>query len=349
MSITAQAGIFGFGAQPGKGTLPTTWYRHRAIVVDLDAIDEVREGPPEVGGIPVPSFPYKPGPVVTGGVTLQPRLMDSLGWLLYGMMGDASVSAVGGGVFTHTFGLDSVNPAFVPWMGFRKFIPAMDNDYTTDMGEIFKDCKVIGGQLTLPNSDPINLRLDVLGREFVLDPAPTSWTWAADFEHWESIPVACETDGIIQIGGDTLPVVAANVGFANVPLDIRQERVFGDPFLEDVTIIQRRLTFDMTVKWRNPDLYREIRTGSVSGTEWSGTPKTGALHIKTVSSVDMPSTAARYALEVDATEVMMSLAGGIQLAGNQSVLMRFTGVALEGTPYATFKLTNKVASYTWPV
>lgn len=347
MSITAQAGILGFGPQVAKGTLATTWYRHRALSIDLDVQDDVREGPPEVGGIAVPTFPYKSGPIVSGGFTLQPRLEDTLGWMLYGLLGDVDTTPAGGGVYDHVFKM-SPSSAFVPWMSFRKHIPAVDNDYATDLGQIFKDCKMVGGTLVLPNDAPVNMRADVLGREFVLADDPDAWVWANTFEHWESIPVACQTDGVITIGGDDMPVVAMNVGFTNVPLDIRQERIYGDPFLEDVTIIQRRLTYDMTVKWKNSELYRKVLTGTVNGTQWSGTPHTGAMHVKTVSSVNMPSTSERYSLTIDADEVMMTQVGGIQLAGNQSILMRFTGVGLEATNYANFTLHNKVASYVWP-
>jgi len=48
---------------------------------------------------------------------------------------------------------------------------------------------------------------------------------------------------------------------------------------------------------------------------------------------------------------MMTQVGGITLAGNQSILLRFAGVALEtdpSQPYATFTLRNLIASYTWP-
>lgn len=346
MGVTAQAGILGFGPQSGKGVLPAKWYRHRATVIDFDVTDPVNEGAPEVGGLSVPTFPYKTGPITAGGFTLQPRLMDTLGWLLYGLMGAHSVSA-SGGAFTHTFGL-AANSGFVPWMGFRKLIPAVDDDYATDLGQIFQDCKMIGGTLTLPNSAPVTLRAEALGCGFTFDDAPNAWTWENTYEHWESIPLACATDGVIQVAGETLPVVAMQVGFANVPQDLRQQRIFGSPFLDDVTILQRRLTFDMQVKWKNPDLYRKIIGGAANATAWSSHPYTGALHVKTVSSVDMPSLAEPYSLEVDASEIMLSQAGGIQLAGNESIMMRFTGVALEGTPYATFKLRNKQADYVWP-
>jgi len=352
MSVTAAKGILGFGPQAAKGTLATVWQKHRALAIDLDAIDETREGPAEVGGLPVPSFPYKAGPLVGGGATIQPRLFGSLGWILYGMLGDVTTAAddYATSAFKHTFHFLEDYEDFNPWMSFRKHIPAVDATPGTEFGQIFKDCKIIGGTLVLPNDAPLNMRVDVLGREFVLDDDPGSWSWAsADFEHWESIPIGCLTGGYIKVDGEEFPVVSATVGFQNVPLDIRQERVFGSPWIEDITTIQRRMVYDMVVKYRNPDLYRKILTGAVDGTVWSGRPTTSSLAIKTVSSEPMPGETDPYALEIDADEIMLNQVGGITLAANQSILMRFQGVALEAANYASFTLTNQVASYTWPV
>jgi hypothetical protein len=43
------------------------------------------------------------------------------------------------------------------------------------------------------------------------------------------------------------------------------------------------------------------------------------------------------------------MVGGLVLAANQPIIMRFTGVALEtDAGYAKFILRNKVAAYNWP-
>jgi hypothetical protein len=62
-------------------------FRHRAADIDLSAIDDVRMGPNEIGGDPVPSFPYKAGQMVGGGATLYPRLQNSFAWLLWAALG----------------------------------------------------------------------------------------------------------------------------------------------------------------------------------------------------------------------------------------------------------------------
>jgi hypothetical protein len=119
---------------------------------------------------------------------------------------------------------------------------------------------------------PLNARVDALGRDFSFDEAANTWTYAEVFEDWESIPVACQTGGYIKIDGEELPVVAANFGWQNMPLDVRQEKVIGDPRIEDVTINSRQFTYDITVKYKSPALYKKVLTGSTVGTQWSAKP-----------------------------------------------------------------------------
>lgn len=357
MATSSQAGLVSFGPQSAKGATPSKWYRHRATMVDLGVVDETREGAPEVGGIAVPTFPYKSGPLVAGGLTIQPRFEDVFGHLLYGLLGGVSSDAdlYNADVYNHTFTMGA-NSTSVPWIGFRKHIPPYGDDLSTDLGEIFKDCKITGGTLSLPNDSPLGMRLDVIGREFVLDPAPAAWTYENTLESWESVPVACAVGGYLKIDGVELPVVAAQVGWQNVPLDMRQERVYGSPFIDDVTIIQRRMSYDLTVRWNNPELYRDVLTGDINGTTWSSKPKTASFEVKAVSSVNMPGETEPYSLTIAADEVMMSQQGGITLAGNGAIMMRFSGVALDATNYASFTLRNKkatnlygVSPYIWPV
>lgn len=364
MTTTAQAGIFGFGPQAAKGTaVPTnSWYRHKATMVDLAALDDQRLGPPEVGGRPLPTIPYKGGIMVGGGATINPRLENSLGWLLYGALGYHSQTSGSGNIKLHTFKLDDTNPGLVRWMGFRKYIPASSDVGDYVMGETYKDCKVTNIVFTLPNDGLISSRVDCIGREFELTSGSNcTWGtisgsaggWAADgeFEDYESIPIGTVLNsGYISVPTfGNLPVVQGQIGIQNVPLDARSEKVYGSPYLEDVTIISRSVTLDLTVKWRNPDLYRQILTGSTTGTVWSATPFTTSVTMLASSPTNMPGESTPYYLQMTATKAMLALTGGIQLAGNQAVLMRFTGTCLDTVgDYVSFVLANQVANYTWP-
>jgi hypothetical protein len=89
-------------------------------------------------------------------------------------------------------------------------------------------------------------------------------------------------------------------------------------------------------------------TGAVDGTTWSPEPKTASFEVKAISSVNMPTEDEPYSLTIAADEVMMNQVGGVTLAGNQSIMMRYSGVALEATNYASFLLRNKATEYVWP-
>lgn len=362
MTTTSQAGIFGFGPQSAKSVAVGTnsWYRHKATLVDLAALDDQRLGPPEVGGRPLPTIPYKAGVNIGGGATINPRLENSLGWLLYGALGYHSVTSGSGDIKIHTFKMDDNNPSLVRWMGFRKFVPASTDpgDYT--MGEIYKDCKIINLGFTLANDGLGQMRMDVLGREFELVQAPAWGTtsgsasgWAADgnFEEYESIPIGSALNaGYINVPTfGNLPVVQGQVTIQNQPLDMRSEKVYGSPYADDITIISRQISLDLTVKWRNPDLYRQILTGQVSGTQWSASPFTTSVVIMACSPSNMPGESTPYYLKITVSKAMMSMNGPIQLAGNQAVIMRYNGVALDTTgDYVTYELANQVPNYTWP-
>jgi hypothetical protein len=448
MSITATSGMLAMGLQTDMETVPTTFYKHKALSVELAISDDTRVGSPEIGGIPTPSFPYKAGVAVGGGVSLQPRLENTIGYWLKAVMGDlqtnlamdsqtlsgqtvvheyffkpykamhprvitsattsgsfivtgtvsgssgqtelltltsgsnvtgtklfteiTSMSIPNDGVKTaklfwfetsdeaycHIAKFNQSSPGYIPWVSFLKYIPPSDLSGTTDLWEYYQDCKIMGMSLNLPNSDPITADFSVLGRKFKfgddlsdIDPGLASTDiLPANYEDWASIPVAVHTDGYIKLGDLTLPVVGASVGMVNAPLDPRQERVYGDPFLNDVTVVSRALTFQLLVKWQNPDLYRAIITGTDTGLEWTSTPFTGSFEVNCVSSVNMDFSVQTpeipYGLYINCPSALLAMKGGITLAANQSVLMTFTGTALSNAgEYAYMRLTNKVASY----
>ena len=358
MAVTAQAGIFGFGPQGAMEEAATLFWKHKATLIDLGINDDIRVGPMEIGSGPFPTFPYKAGYVVGGGVELMPRLHDSIGWLLYATLGDCSTAGTHpNDVYTHTFKPLAADKSFVRWLSLRKYIPRKENDPVTDIGELYTDVKPIGLALTLPNDQPITARWDFMGREFTLVDDISPWTWQnANYENWDSIPVGCELGGFIKFTGggltdEELPVVGARVTFANQNLDIRQEKVYGSPALEDITIIQRQITFDCTIKWNNPGLYKAILTGSNVGSAWSSNPMTGEMDIAMVGTGIAGSGTDKYQLNIAAQNIMWQMNGPIQLAGGQAIIARFTGTALEpdAGDYATFILKNEATGYSWPL
>src|SRR3990172_3704353 len=362
MAVTAQSGIFSFGGQSAKGTIAATYYQHRGQNIDLGIVSDDRIGPPEVGGISTPTFPYRAGVSATGGALLNPRLENTIGWLFYGGMGAWSAEAnknVFGttvtGMTAHTFIFSTTLDTYLPWMTFRKHIPGSST--TNDQGEIYIDSKILGMTIALPNDGPLTIRVDVMGRaidtQFVGDP---SWTYNNTLmEDYQNIPVGCATGVFFKVpdfSASALPVVQATFTIANQPLDPRQEKIFGSPYLEDITIIQRNLAVEMMVKWTDPQLYNSILTGSTNGTQWSANPWVSDLDVYAVSGGLISTTGAPYQIRLMSEAVRYAVVGGIQLAGGQAVMMRIRGEAIAPSSgnFATIKLGNgaNATQYTWP-
>jgi hypothetical protein len=357
MAVTAQTGILSFGGQSGKGTVSSTFYQHRAADIDLSTTSDDRLGPPEVGGINTPTIPYRAGVLVSGGATINPRLENTVGWMLHGALGSWSATqdenvfgTADTGVYHHVFKFAS-DSGFVPYMSFRKYIPG--ETATDDLGETFLDCKIVNLALALPNDGLINARVDVLGREPSFDDDPT-WTYGnTEMEDYQSIPIGSVTGGYLKVptfSATALPITAANVTLTNAPLDVRQEKNFGSPYLDEVTVIGRSLTVDLVVKWKDPQLYMSILTGSTTGTQWTAAPWVNDLDVYALSTDVIPSQASPYQLRVQAPEIMYQLNGGIRLAGNNAVMMRITGTAIAPSSgdYCTIDVANKATDYTWP-
>lgn len=358
MAVTAQTGTFSWGAQAAKGTIATEFFKHFAADIDLAPVSDDRLGAPEIGGDPVPTFPYRGGVMVGGGATINPRLQDTFGWLLTGVAGACAVATdkdVTGATVTgfnhHSFTFSTVK-SHVPFMTFQKVIPG--NTTTEFLGEQYQDCKIVSMAIACPNDGPISVRLDVLGRKPAYDDNPSYTYENTQFEDYKSVPVASVEGSYLKVpafSANALPITQATITLANQPLDVRQEKNFGSPYLDDVTIVGRQLTVDMILKWTDPQLYLDIITGSTTGTTWTASPWVSDLKVLTLSSgLAIDSPVQPFQFMVEAPAVMYQLVGGIRLAGNGAVMMRVQGTAIASTgTYYTLHLGNeRTTAYTFP-
>ncbi|GAF67360.1 unnamed protein product, partial [marine sediment metagenome] len=182
MAVTAQNGILSFGAQTAKDSVSATYYQHRAADIDLGIQSDDRLGPPEIGGIAVPTIPYRAGVLAAGGATIHPRLEDTFGWLLHGAVGavtstqDENVfGTVDTGYWHHEFTLPTPSTE-LPFMTFRKEIPAATSG--DELGEIYENSKITSMAFMLPNDGLIQARVDVLGTAEETQYAdPAGWTY----------------------------------------------------------------------------------------------------------------------------------------------------------------------------
>ncbi len=354
MTLTAQASTYSWGGQSAKETVAALWYRHRVLDGDLAEISDERMGQPEVGGTPVPTLPYRAGYMVGGGLSVYPRFEDVFGWILYGAMGSVTTTADTPeiGMHQHKFGF-AANPAFMNYMSFRRHLVGAAAAGAEDLGTVYEDGRIIGLTFNLPNSGIPTARVDVLAREFTFED-PSAWSYVNTMEDPLSVPISCTVGGYIKIPGydaANLPVIGAQIAIQNVPLDIRQEMVYGSPKLDDVTPVFRNMTVTLTLKWADPDLWRTILTGAVGGASWITAPFIEDLDIVALSPADITGKANPYSLRIQASNVVWQPVGGIRLAGNESVMLSIRGVAFDnpGGDYNSLTLENEVTAYAWPV
>ena len=376
MGVTSRTGLFGFGQQSAETVAPTKWYKHKAAAIDLAIVDDTRVFPDEVGGVPVPSGMFKAGVAAGGGATLYPRLEDSFGHLLSAAFGKVTTTLAkniegtadeNSVVNTHVFSMDYAQWSYLPWMGFRKIIDKASGAVDAEIiGEQFLDGKVLGLSFTLPNQGLITCRVDALCKDYdmVEDPEGVG-TWAfenATYEDYTSVPLATFKDanssviqGTIDVGATdfvNLPIIAASVQLANAPEQDQLERIYGDPWRDEITVVARSIQVMLTVKWKNPELYQKMITGAISGGgEWNPSPFVDSLAFDVISPKVIPGTdtssTEQYMFRFNAAKVGFAPRGGIQLAGNQSVMLQLVGTVLEDDSgeYATISLQNAVAEY----
>ena len=376
MGVTARTGLFGFGQQASEAADPAKWYKHKAAAIDLAIVDDTQVFPAEIGGVPVPNGMFKAGVTAGGGATLYPRLEDSFGHLLFAALGKVVTTAgesllgttdTNAKVNTHVFSMDYSQWSYLPWMGFRKIIDKAPGSADTDIiGEEFTDGKVLGLSFTLPNQGLITCRVDALCKEYdmVEDPEGAG-AWAfenATYEDYTSVPLATFKDanasiinGTIDVGSTTfaeLPIIAASFQIANAPEQDQLERIYGDPWRDEITVVARSMQVMLTVKWKDPKLYQKIITGATSGGgEWSPQPFVDSLTFDVISPKVITGTSTgkteQYMFRVNCDKVGFAPRGGVQLAGNQSVMLQLVGTVLEDDSgeYGTITLQNDVASY----
>lgn len=363
MTITSQGGIFGFGVQTGKGSLPTAWYRHKALSLAFGPRVEKDSAPPEIGGSYNPTGTYKSGASYGGRATILPRLEGDFGWLLLGLTGYAAAPvALPTGAQQHLFTqapLVSGGAGFIPWMGFRRLIPAVST--ANDMGDIGQDCVINGMRFTIPQVGPLASDINLTGRIPTLDDAPDLWTWEDTYEDFESTPMSMKgTFALPSFAPGAQPATGVQVSIMNNTTSIREERIIGSYFPDDFAPRQRVATVEWTYKWSDPELCRFIFNSNAD----AGANNNGNFEpcidftdceIIVESPCDISELIAQpWRLRFYFPKIDWQEAGPIVLAGDEILMQRYQGIAYENsddpTTYFQIELENEYGSaYTVPV
>jgi len=350
MSVMPQASIVGWGIQPSKGVAPTTFYKHPALNADLSEIDDVRVSPPEINGVPVPSAPYSVGPAAQGGIRINPRLAGVIGWLLKAIAGNVTTTADTPevGANTHVFAIDSTTN--IPYVTVRELVKG--NTAADDFGRDIKDAKVVQARFALSNDGLLPVDFGFLGRDYQHYSAAdvASWTWGNTDEPDSSIPYSSVNAGYLQVPGlatGDLPIAGGTVTFVNNPNDIRRERVYGSPYMDEVTIVSKGINLELALLYKNADMYRAIMDGSATGTGWTPAPFTSDVDIMLQSTANIGATSTPYSLRIQIPNVMFTVRRGLQLAGDQSIILNVVGTAVKPASgnFATITLVNDYTAY----
>lgn len=359
MTITAQSGIMGFGLQPAKGTLASTWYRHKALMAGFGPITPKDMPPPEIGGNPNPTGAYKTGAWYGGQATFQPRLEGDFGWLLLGMAGYVASVANETTGYTHKFSQKpgAGGASYIPWLSFRRYLPGPDSQ--NDLGDIGLDCIINGMTFNLPQVGPLSVQMAITGRVPTLDDSPDLWTWADEYENYDSVPMSMtgyfKLPNFTPLAGESLPAMGATVTIANGTTGVDEERVIGSYHPEDFATRQRVLQVRFTHKVNNYDLYRFIfNGGDPAVTEFKPRVQYSDFELMMESPCDIQEGAVDFPWKfiVRAPKVSWET-GPVQLEGDSIIAQEYIGTAIEadtGLPedYFEMELHNTQAAYPLP-
>lgn len=373
MSIAAQNSVFSIAPQAAKtgaeGTFTPgsySWYRYRVPRIAGGPIQLQQMFPQETGTL-TPSGLYKAGAYYMTEVDLIPRLENTLGWLLYGAMGN--VSSVTGkvyngadtftnqvGVNSHIFRFDPANQAKQPWLAIRKYIPGTTTSEA--YGEYAYDAKVANLRLNVPGAGIVTSTLAFQGREFRMPSATdvNAWTYANSYEDVTTVPNAGQ--GTVKLGGEKLSLTALTIDVVNGLSQPEQEMVIGSYFPDDFIALSRSVNLRATVKWANATLWKQIFNGGANAVDWTMLPfskKTaaGTTALEATFQGDVISnTSVPHALKVFANNVSLSLdQNSIELQAGNLVTFNINISVIQPTDnsdYLQIALVNGTSGYTWP-
>jgi hypothetical protein len=344
--MSVMGGDFAYGPQTGMGSIATVYYRHRATMSGIGAVQDMRNLPLEIGGALNPTGAYKGGVFGGGGVELTARLQDVFGWLLYAAAGSASTMAATpeAGMVRHVF-IPVSQSSDAKWLTLRQKTPGVN----TDIGEVILDSRLTALRISASPRMPVTAQVGFVGREPSIDSGVAGWTYANVYEDDASVALANQ-GATITLDGVTNKAVAVTIDLINQYTTPDEEAIIGSAYPDDFVLLSQSLMFTWTYKWSDPDLYRSILTGSPSGTAWDNAIYYNEMHIALTSASNVSGQTSPYRLSVKAPRVAWQAAGPPQLAAGRQLRQQYVGTAQlpSSGEYYHIALDNKVASYTWP-
>jgi len=359
MTIPASEGVFSWGPQTAKETLATTWYRHKMLDVNLGTSQAVQYFPPEVGGGFHPTGAFK-GFAFGGGVgTLNPRLENVIGWLMYAGCGQLSNIAATpeAGITRHRF-MPPDSYSDMKWLSLRKFVPGATGP-SDDMGEVIQDVRLMSQQYTVGPASIVQAQYGFVGRIPKLDvtaSGPVEWAYANAYETYESVPLGNKGGLKMPLGGAERKATGAVIAIANQYTTPQEELIIGSYYPDDFILQRQTFNAQWTFKWKDPTLYDWIVTnnGTPDGSgyvAWSPVVYTSDFELITESPANISGLSNPYRLRFYAQQMTWQSQGPPRLVGGGWLALPFVGTALEQPVIRnTFcmDLDNETANYAWP-
>lgn len=244
------------------------------------------------------------------------------------------------------------------WLTMRRAIPTSDGY----IGETFYNTKVASISLSAASTGPIGMEVAFVGgagnsdtyEQYVLEKSTGLLTAA---NGW-AISTAANVDTIPMTGGGWVKQGALSSAEKRYVRDLQitlqgnitrpqDQTMVGQYAPGGYSILGRQIGISYTFLWDNPDLYRQIKLGGTSGTEWSQTPYV------TPFWASFPDIAGTSAMGFFAQNVhWMSAPIGVQ--GESQVIMKVSGLVADavgaqwGLWIAKTGATGMTAASVWP-
>lgn len=358
MTVASSEAVFSYGGQSAKGTLATTWYRHKASRVNIGPQQVIQQFPPEIGGGFHPTGAFKMMAFGAGQAILNPRLEDVIGWLMYAAVGQlSSVDDIPEAGMSRHYFTPPDNYYDMKWMSIRRSIPGATGT-GDNVGEILLDARCVGMRIAAAPGAILTGAFTFVGREPKLSlTGVDSWSYNNTYERYPSVPLAHQ--GWLKLDHAEEPATNLVLDIVNQYTNPREELIIGSPYPDDFILQRQMLTATWTYKWENPDLYQALLTGDEveAGGEidWSPAVHTAPFEFEVTSPGNATGQTNPWLLNVYAPEFTWQAAGPPELIGGGWLALQFTGIAQEQTTGDTFRMylenavqTGDPTYYTWP-
>lgn len=355
MTVTALTGAFGFAPQADKGTADAITDWHKASQIDLGEREITRALGQEIGGSVWSSGILKTGVFAAGGANWYPRLENSLGWILGGLMGTSSTTAhpTEASANVHTFVMAS-DEAALEWMTLAKVMPGSSSG--EDMLLRVTDGRVAAVQFQFPPMGIVSMRTDFVGIKPEVITLSDSGLTAAP-EGSDSVPITSTSGGSFEMpNGTEIYPSGCTVSFTNgLSNPETQEAVLGSYYPDDLAVLSRGAVIQFPLKVSTYDYWTQFVFNSADAsalstyTAWSPVVYESSWEYTVESADNISGLTIPYTLRLFASEVQWTVAP-ITLVGGDMVMLVFTGIVTDPSSGDAFRieLWNEEANYTWP-